>query len=585
MDAFLTYELKVAVSMAAFYCLYRLLVADRVTAWLSRCVLLLTSVLSLLLPFCVITLHETVWLPAVPAVDAVPLTAAGMPVADAAAQWHDKLLHFVACVLLTGMVVRLLYIVFIYRQLRRIIVRSERHQLDDGVTLAVVDQPVAPFSWMRTIVLNPVDYEECNPLVIAHERGHVRLHHSWDIVFVECLSALQWFNPVVWLLRRDLRTVHEFEADAAVLSSGSDASQYVELLMRKATGMQACVLANGISNFIAFPRRQRFSILKKRTIMMFRKKPGRWQWVRTAYVIPVVAVSLAVSARTVTDYQLLVEKESFKPLIPKYITTADKQKDKDKRQVIVEQEDVTATKENDDVTTANPQFVKPENDSDDKHPLVILNGSEVPYEQLVTINPESIKSIDVLKNAESVRKYGGTVENGVLIVTTEDHLDRSGNEPFKMHGKVIDEKQQPVIGATVMVRGTKKGSVTDVDGNFTVDVSDGATIEAAYVGMESALFKVDRKHVAPQNGMERAAVIVLKNDRSDVSRAGQEKHLNVQTVADGKKISILNVKAVVDGREMTAEEMESDLDPKKIESISVDKSDPKNLKITVKTKK
>ncbi len=575
MDAFLTYELKVAVSMAAFYCLYRLLVADRVTAWLSRCVLLLTSVLSLLLPFCVITLHETVWLDAVPAVEAVPLPAAGMPVADAAAQWHDKLLHFVACVLLTGMVVRLLYIVFIYRQLRRIIVRSERHQLDDGVTLAVVDQPVAPFSWMRTIVLNPVDYEECNPLVIAHERGHVRLHHSWDIVFVECLSALQWFNPVVWLLRRDLRTVHEFEADASVLSSGSDASQYVELLMRKATGMQACVLANGISN----------STLKKRMMMILRKKPGRWQCLRAAYIVPLVAVSLAVSARTVTDYRLLVGKESFKRSIPKSITTADKHKDKDKRQVLVEQEDVTATKENDDVTTANPQFVKPENDSDNKHPLVIFNGSEVPYEQLVTIKPESIKSIDVLKNAESVRMYGGTVENGVLIVTTEDHLDRSGNEPFKMHGKVIDEKQQPVIGATVMVRGTKKGSVTDVDGNFTIDVSDGATIEAAYVGMESALFKVDRKHVAAQNGMERSAVIVLKNDRSDVSRAGQEKHLNVQTVADGKKISILNVKAVVDGREMTAEEMESALDPKKIESISVDKSDPKNLKITVKTKK
>lgn len=567
MDAFLTYELKVAVSMAAFYCLYRLLVADRVTAWLSRCVLLLTSVLSLLLPFCVITLHETVWLDVVPAVEAVPLPAAGMPVADAAAQWHDKLLHFVACVLLTGMVVRLLYIVFIYRQLRRIIVRSERHQLDDGVTLAVVDQPVAPFSWMRTIVLNPVDYEECNPLVIAHERGHVRLHHSWDIVFVECLSALQWFNPVVWLLRRDLRTVHEFEADAAVLSSGSDASQYVELLMRKATGMQACVLANGISN----------STLKKRMMMILRKKPGRWQCLRAAYIVPLVAVSLAVSARTVTDYRLSDMEEASQPVRTEgQPTNVKSMKPKNDRDSVVEESGL--------VETGNPQTVKTESAAD-KHPLVILNGSEVPYEQLVTIKPESIKSIDVLKNAESVRMYGGTVENGVLIVTTEDHLDRSGNEPFKMHGKVIDEKQQPVIGATVMVRGTKKGSVTDVDGNFTIDVSDGATIEAAYVGMESALFKVDRKHVAPQNGMERSAVIVLKNDRSDVSRAGQEKHLNVETVADGKKISILNVKAVVDGREMTAEEMESALDPKKIESISVDKSDPKNLKITVKTKK
>lgn len=575
MDAFLIYELKVAVYMAAFCGLYRLLVADRVSAWLSRRVLLLSAVLSLLLPFCVITLHETVWLDAVPAADSVPSTTEDMLVVNAAALWKAWLLRLGACVLLAGTVARLLYIGFIYRQLRRIIVGSERHQLDDGVTLVVVDQPVAPFSWMRTVVLSRADYEECNPLIIAHERGHVQQHHSWDIVFVECLTALQWFNPVVWLMRRDLRTVHEYEADAVVLSSGSDASQYVELLMRKATGMQACALANGISN----------SILKKRTIMMLRKKPGRWQWIRAAYVVPLVVVSLAVSARTVTDYQLLDEKEHFKSLIAKSITLKERLQEKDEKKAVTVKGDFIELKENDDIKIVNPQFVKVGEGSDGKHPLVILNGSEVPYEQLEMTNPESIKSIHVLKNAESVKKYGEKGKNGVLLVEMKDYPGRSGNEPFKVHGKVVDEKQQPVIGATIVVRGTKKGSVTDMDGNFTIEALEGATIDAGYIGMESASFKVDRKNVASQDGTERAAVLVLKADRSDVAETGKEEHPNLKAETTGKRITILNAKAVVDGKEMTVEEMEEVLKPEQIESIHIDKSDPKNVKMTVTTKK
>ena len=575
MDSFMVYELKVAISMAAFYCLYRLLVSDRVTAWLARRVLLLSAALSMLLPFCVITLHETVCLDAVTATDVIPSTVEGIPVVDAAAHWNIWLLRLSACVLLTGTVIRLLYIGFIYRQLRRIIVRSERHQLDDGTTLAVVDQPVAPFSWMHTIVLSRTDYEERNPLIIAHERGHVRLHHSCDIVFVECLTALQWFNPVLWLLRRDLRTVHEYEADAAVLSSGSDASQYVELLMRKAMGMQACVLANGISN----------SILKKRTIMMLRKKPGRWQWIRVAYVVPLVAVSLAVSARTVIDYQLKDEKEPSESLLSKSIIADEKQLDKGKKKVIVVKGDVIETKEKDGIKIVNPQFVKVGEDSDGKHPLVILNGSVVPYEQLESIKPERIKSIDVLKNAESVKKYGEKGKDGVLLVETEDHPDRSGNVPFKVYGKVVDEKQQPVIGATIVVKGTKKGSVTDVDGNFTIEAPDGATIEAAYIGMETASFKIDRNTIIQQDGSGRAAVIVLKADRSDVAETGEEKYLNQKAETAGKRITILNAKAVVDGKEMTVEEMEAALKPEQIESIHIDKSDPKNVKMMVTTKK
>ena len=270
MTEFLTYDLKVAVLIAVFYFCYRLLMERETFHRLNRIVLLSSIALSLVLPLCVITFHETV------EVEQTTATAnpnPQSPITDMSAVTAADSVQMAP--------------------IRRIISDSEQHTLEDDVTLAVVDLPVAPFSWMRTIVLSRIDYDERNPSILAHERGHIRLHHSWDIVFVEMLTALQWFNPVVWLLRRDLRTVHEYEADASVLSSDSDVSQYIQLLMRKAMGTKASILANGINN----------STIKKRIFMMLKHKSNRRAWLKALYIAPIVAVSLVATAKTVTEFK------------------------------------------------------------------------------------------------------------------------------------------------------------------------------------------------------------------------------------------------------------------------------------------
>lgn len=311
MAEFLIYDLKVAVLIAAFYFCYRLLMERETMHRLNRIVLLSSILLSLVLPLCVITLHKTVEVesPQVETSAGMPIQMADQPeqvITDLGTISADESVTpsveaIVFAIFIIGLISRVLFIANSYRHLRRMIKDSEQHSLEDGVTLAVVDLPVAPFSWMRTIVLNRNDYEERNPSIIAHERGHILLHHSWDIVFVEVLTALQWFNPVVWLLRRDLRTVHEYEADASVLSSGSDVGQYIQLLMRKAMGTKACTLANGINN----------STIKKRIIMMLKHKSNRWQWLRLVYLLPIVGITIALNAETLTDY---VYNESQQPI-------------------------------------------------------------------------------------------------------------------------------------------------------------------------------------------------------------------------------------------------------------------------------
>jgi TonB family protein len=171
--------------------------------------------------------------------------------------------------------------------------RSEQHAQPDGTTLCVTgNAEVAPFSWMHYIVMNRKDYEALDAAILTHERGHIRLRHSWDVLLVDLLTALQWFNPAMWMLRQDLRAIHEYEADGAVLSQGINARQYQYLLISKATGIGGYSIANGISH----------STLKNRITMMLHKKSSRSSLLKLLALLPIVGITLALNARTVTDY-------------------------------------------------------------------------------------------------------------------------------------------------------------------------------------------------------------------------------------------------------------------------------------------
>ncbi|MBO4812015.1 MAG: M56 family metallopeptidase [Prevotella sp.] len=303
------YDLKVAALIVVFYLFYRLLLARDTSHRLNRAVLLLVMTLSLVLPLCIITFHRKVWVEGTlqPATDGAAIgDVPSLPVVEAMEQNFDWTLPL-AALLLTGTVVRLLFVVSSYKKLKTLISNGEKHTLPTGTQVSVVDAPVAPFSWMHNIVVSRDDWG-FHPLargwernaILAHEEAHVRHHHSYDMVVVEVLTALQWFNPVLWFLRQELRIVHEFQADASVLSSGFDESQYIHLLMQKATGIQACALANGI----------RTPKTKKRILMMLKPKSNYTVWIKALYVVPVALVSLAMTARTVIDYETISTKDN-----------------------------------------------------------------------------------------------------------------------------------------------------------------------------------------------------------------------------------------------------------------------------------
>ena len=292
---FLIYDAKVAVLIAVFYLFYRLLLAKETFHRVNRVVLLLTAVMSFVLPLCVITMHETVVVAAMPAVEVGEVRAV---VADepTAPLWQMAL----PVLFIIGIVATLGYTVTSLAKLMLLIRHSEKHQQEDGVVICVTDHQVSPFSWMHYIVLSRQDYAEHNEAVLAHERGHIRLRHSWDVLLVDTLTALQWFNPAMWMLRQDLRAIHEYEADGAVLSQGFNARQYQYLLITKAASIGGYSIANGISH----------STLKNRIRMMLHQKSQGSHLLKLLALLPIVGIALALNAETVTNvvYQLPQKK-------------------------------------------------------------------------------------------------------------------------------------------------------------------------------------------------------------------------------------------------------------------------------------
>ena len=494
MEEFLIYDLKVAVLIAVFYFCYRLLMERETMHRLNRIVLLSSILLSMVLPLCVITLHKTVEVEPMRLADhpEMVITDLGTISAEESVAPSIEVNRMdivetlfqpsvIFAVFIIGLVCRLLYIANSYRQLCRMIKDSEQHSLEDGVTLAVVDLPVAPFSWMHTIVLSRIDYEECNPSILAHERGHIRLHHSWDIVFVEVLTALQWFNPVVWLLRRDLRTVHEYEADASVLSSGSDVSQYIQLLMRKATGTKACILANGINN----------SVLKKRVMMIIKPKSNRWQWLRTAYLLPIIAISLYASCETKTDYQTKEEsalilkvkdgKDCLAVKVPVGAFYSWIVNGKLAERGIVEEDG------NWNVYTPLPI---------DEY-VFTLDGKNISKDDVPYVPLSSIKELKFIQGEQPRRielytNYVSGFQRDKVAQWPEEYKEKTKAWMFFRVEDAATGRQ--LKGAEVTIEGTDQKALTNDEGWCELKVPLGATVKVSYKGLESQTEEI--KHLS-----------------------------------------------------------------------------------------
>ena len=385
MQTLLPYLLKAAACLAVFWIFFRIMLSRTTLYRFNRLVLLAGTALAMLLPLCVITRYREI--PAMPelsqAVYAAPAPAPEVPAP--AFSWQT-----VAAVLFgAGAVATGLHTLWSLGCVARLVGRGRRERLADGVVLVRTSRTVSPFSWGRYIVL-PERLEAADEAsILLHERAHLRLGHTFDLLWMDAVCLLQWFNPAVWLLRRELREVHEYEADAAVLAAGADARAYQMLLIKEAAGGRWYSVANSFNH----------SKLKNRITMMLRKRSSRWAGARVLLLLPLVGVALGAFAET------------------RYVISDDKDK-KENVTVRIERSKRSTAEARDklqfwaDTVCVEGSKLLISGAQDD--PLVLVNGK--PVSSLDEVPVDQVKSITVIKDSVAAVKYGPKAVHGVVLI-------------------------------------------------------------------------------------------------------------------------------------------------------------------------
>lgn len=314
--------------------------------------------------------------------------------------------------------------------------------------------------------------------IITHEKTHANQYHSLDLLLMELLTAVLWFNPLVWMMKNSMLLVHEYLADEGALKSGVDPLRYRVLLLNQvAEGKFICLS----SSFSSARLPGQYSLIKKRMIMMTNKKISSRTKSGFLALIPISALLLLVTStvngslvKEVKEVNSNIEatiiketsEKSAKDVMPPSDTTKKKQvlkvvvknnsadtitiesdiaepdndmtgikvtgygKQKDSGNIFIRQaiRNETSISEGDTlivVSNEKPDQGKSQTSNmfvnvrkDGKSPNILFIVDEVKTTDISMLHPEDIESMSVLKG-ELAKNYSSENYDGVIIVKTK----------------------------------------------------------------------------------------------------------------------------------------------------------------------
>lgn len=270
------YIIKSALCLAAFYLFYKLLLSHDTLHRFNRIALLFILGLSAIMPFVSYNLHLAKGTEGMANIS-VEQPFGGEIILDTNPEPAPTWAGYLLLVYLAGLLFFVIKNIVSLIRMKRFIDRCEEKILENGTYVYLSDSEVGPFSWMNRIHMSYNDWNNNKAPILSHEKAHIAHRHSLDLIFAQLFVILQWFNPASWLLKREIQSVHEYQADAMVLRDGFSLQSYQELIIEKAIGSKLCTLANNLNNCST----------KKRIVMMIKKQTGPWARLKLLYVIPV----------------------------------------------------------------------------------------------------------------------------------------------------------------------------------------------------------------------------------------------------------------------------------------------------------
>ncbi len=411
MEALISFLVKSSAGIILFYLVYWFFLRKETYHNANRWFLLATLFTSVLLPL--FPVHYTLLMEqgnntnlfaAIPdTFKHIPVVTGQEPVAGSF-NWQQAVL----LVYFTGVAIFLLRLLTQTLILIQLIIKHRIKSLE-GIRIVENEKYGLPFSFFNVVFINPNFHKQENlPEILAHEKVHIRENHWFDLLFIELLTVIFWFNPFIWFFERSIKQNHEYLADKGVLAQGHHVGRYQALLINQLMGMQIIGVTNNLN----------FALNTNRLKMMTKTKTSRFSGVKFLWALPALALLLFAFAEPV--YKV--------------------------------------------------------NNSGTEHPVSTLQKSE---------------------------------------------------KKFVMKGKVIQEETgKPLHGASVIIKGTNVGTISDENGNFTLvdpNPKQGENggyftdVVISYVGRETKLITIssvenELEITAPDIKIKEGIVVIHPND-------------------------------------------------------------------------
>ena len=299
--------LPVAATVAVLWLVYRFLFRNSNRLYFNRFFLLTSMLLALAMPL--LGLLSGIEVPQMATLkqnmfngmmlNEVIVTPDGQPVLPEVTVTTDatpsrfSVWQVIGGIYLLGVVVMTLLFLIKLGRLVALIIRSPKRKMN-GFTAVFTGKEQGSFSFFRYAFFPS---ENVDPDIMRHEMSHIAHHHSWDILFAEVMMILQWFNPFIYLYKKELQSLHEYQADRDVVATGVDKKNYMMLILQQCTAVDFSGMSNNFSLILT----------KKRIKMITRNEKAKGLWWRLLATLPVLAFLMIANTKVTAQEQKAVE--------------------------------------------------------------------------------------------------------------------------------------------------------------------------------------------------------------------------------------------------------------------------------------
>ena len=308
----LNHLLPIAAAIAVLWLVYRLLFVNSNRLKFNRFFLIAAMLFSLALPLIgplmgssspqIAALKENLFKGTL--LDEITITPDGQQpmtapeiVLETASRPHLSLWQVLGGLYLIGVGVMTLLFLVKLGKLVVLIARSPKEKREGytAVFMSKVPEPVegpqqGSFSFLRYAFF---PNEDVSPDIVRHEQSHIAHHHSADILFVELMMILQWFNPFIYRYKKELQSLHEYQADRDVVATGVDKRNYMMLILQQCTAVDFSGMSNNFSLILT----------KKRIKMITRNEKAKGLWWRLLATLPVLAILMIANTKVTAQEQ------------------------------------------------------------------------------------------------------------------------------------------------------------------------------------------------------------------------------------------------------------------------------------------